>query len=182
MYAVPPDQPMILRLGLLCIICMLAVAGPSGAQEEPDFDEIEADDELTSIAAQVEAEDIDAGFLEDIRPRVVAIEAAASVCSTEATAARTRLEERFEPLKDVDGEIAGSEIMDQRADIRGELDEAISLQSRCQGVEDDAAALLARISERQSALSQQFLSSRTFSVISLVRGFPERAASWPSRL
>lgn len=182
MYAVPPDRPMILRLGLLCIICMLAVAVPSGAQEEPDFDEIEVDDELTSIATQVEAEDIDAGFLEDIRPRVVAIEAAASVCSTEATAARTRLEERFEPLKDVDGEIAGSEIMDQRADIRGELDEAISLQSRCQGVEDDAAALLARISERQSALSQQFLSSRTFSVISLVRGFPERAASWPSQL
>jgi small-conductance mechanosensitive channel/uncharacterized protein YndB with AHSA1/START domain len=173
---------MIFRLGLLCIICLLAAAGPSGAQEKPDFDEIEADDELTSIEAQVEADDIDASFLEDIRPRVVEIEAAASVCSSEATEARTRLEERFEPLKDVDPEIAGSEIMDQRADIRGELDEAISLQSRCQGVDDDATALLARISERQSALSQQFLSSRTFSVISLIKGFPERAASWPSQL
>ncbi len=173
---------MILRLGLLCMICMFAAAGPSNAQDEPDFDEIEANDELTSIEAQVETDDINAEFLEDIRPRVVQIEAAASVCSAEATEARTRLEERFEPLKDVDPEIAGSEIMDQRADIRGELDEAISLQSRCQGVEDDASALLTLISERLSALSQQFLSSRTFSVISLIQGFPERAASWPSQL
>ena len=180
--AVFSDRPMTYWLGLLCTLCMLAAAGPSGAQQEAGFDEFEADDVITSIAAQVETDDVDADYLENIRPQVIEIEAAASACAAEATGARTRLEERFEPLKDVDPEIAGSEIMDQRASIRGELDEAISLQSRCQGVEDDASALLTRISERQSALSQQFLSSRTFSVISLIQGFPERAASWPSQL
>lgn len=180
--AVLPDRPMVRWLGLLCTLCMLAAAGSSGAQEEASFDEIEADDVIASFDLQLEADDIDANFLEDIRPQVIEIEAAASACSAKATEARTRLEERFEPLKDVDPEIAGSEIMDQRANIRVELDEAISMQSRCQGVEDDASALLTRISDRQSTLSQQFLSSRTFSVISLIQDFPERAASWPSQL
>jgi len=161
---------------------MLLAPAWSSAQEPAAFDEIAAAAELSDIIEQLDVEAIDEEFLADARSRVVRFEAAATACAERATDSRTRLEERFKPLKDVDPEVAGMEIMDQRQDIRAALDESIAEQSRCEGVMDDAKALIARITDTQSKLSQQFLSSRTQSVIALVRDFPTRAAAWPAQV
>jgi small-conductance mechanosensitive channel/uncharacterized protein YndB with AHSA1/START domain len=152
------------------------------AQEPPAFDEIAAAAEIRDINEQLDIETVDEAFLNSIRPRIVDFEAEATACSERETEARTRLQQRFEPLREIDAEVAGMEIMDQRQEIRAALDEAIAAQSRCDGVKDEADLLAARITDIQNKLSQQFLSSRSQSIIALIREFPVRAATWPSQI
>jgi len=180
--AAQSDRQPVHAVILLCTALLLLAPAAASAQEPAAFDEIAAAAELSDIIEQLDVEAVDEEFLADARSRVIKFEAAAIACADHATDARIRLEERFEPLRDVDPEVAGMEIMDQRQEIRATLDESIAAQSRCEGVKDDARALAARITDAQSKLSQQFLSSRTQSVIVLVRDFPVRAAAWPSQV
>ena len=152
------------------------------AQETLSFDELAAADEIRDINEKLDVETIDEGFLTSARSRAVKLEAEAVACAELNSQELTRLELRFAPLKDIDPEVAGFAVMDQRQGIRAALDEAIAAQSRCKGVEDAAHALSARITDIQSKLSAQFLSNRTQSIVTLVREFPERAATWPTQI
>ena len=176
------NQHKVRQAGLILAAILIFTPLLSLAQEQPAFDEIAAAAEIRDINEQLDVETVDETFLASIRPRVVRFEAEATACAGRATEARVRLEQRYEPLKDVDAEVAGMEIMDQRQEIRAALDEAVAAQSRCEGVMDEAKLLAERITDIQNAISQQFLSSRSQSIIALVREFPARAATWPSQI
>jgi potassium efflux system protein len=171
------------RFSCLCIILLVtSVASLSVfAQDEKAFDPISIGAELDQLADQLEEEDVEPPFLAAARARVVAVDAAAAACRLEAMEEFARLEARFEPLKEVDAEVAPS-VMDQRNEIRQLLDDALARQTQCGTVKDYAADLLERITAKQTRLSQQFLSSRGPSVITLMQEMPSRVKTWPDRL
>ena len=167
-----------LGFALLCLVIL-----PAFAQEAKDgFNDIDAADELQDISLLLANDDVDADALNTARAAASRVESTATACADDAGVSRTRLEERFEPLRDLSPEEASTESLSQRQSIRASLDEAIATQARCQGIADDARALVSRISSRQNELSQQFLSSRADSVFSLLAGLPERASNWPSQI
>ncbi len=170
------------RNTFLCIF-LIAAFFPLTAQAQDDeaFDPISVGAELDQLAGQLEDEDVDPPFLAAARAQVVAIEAAADICQLEATAELARLEARFEPLKEVDAEVAPS-VMDQRNEIRQLLDGALARQTQCLTVKDFAGVLLERVTNKQTQLSQRYLSSRAQSIISLMRDIPSRVPTWPDRL
>ena len=149
-----------LSLGLL-----LTLALPAFAQEPLSFNDIEAADELQDISLLLANDDIDAESLNDWRDRTNRIEGAAATCAVNNGTARLRLEERFEPLRDIDLELASPEVRNQRHSTSNALEEAASRQALCEGLIDDARALVSRISARQNELSQQFLSARSRSIL-----------------
>jgi len=171
----------ILRVGLPGIACLL-LALPTAAQEPFGFDDIAAAAELEEITAQVQSEEVTNTILADARSRAVRLETGATGCAADATAARLRLEARFEPLRDIDSEIVEVDVFDQRQEIKTALDEAVARQARCTGIIDNARALGERITNTQNTLSQQFLSSRTQTVIGLAKGMPQRIPEWPARI
>ncbi len=167
---------------ILCIFLSAACLSLTvQAQEEEAFDPISVGAELDQLAGQLENEDVDPPFLAAARAQVVAIDAAADVCQVEATEEFARLEARYEPLKEVDAEVAPS-VMDQRNEIRQLLDVALARQTQCGTVKDFAGVLLERITNKQTQLSQRYLSSRSQSIISLMRDLPTRVQTWPDRL
>ena len=170
------------RNTFLCIF-LIAAFFPLTAQAQDDeaFDPISVGAELDQLAGQLEDEDVDPPFLAAARAQVVAIDAAADICQLEATEEFARLEARFEPLKEVDAEVAPS-VMDQRNEIRQLLDGALARQTQCLTVKDFAGVLLERVTNKQTQLSQRYLSSRAQSIISLMREIPSRLQTWPDRL
>ncbi len=164
------------------LLLLLVFSIPANAQEHSSFNDIESADELQDTSSLLANEEVDATALNDARVRVREIEAAALVCATENSAARARLEERFEPLKEIVPEEASADSLTQRQSISNSLDEAIAHQARCEGIVDDARALLTRIVDRQNELSSQFLSARSDSVFMLLEDFPGRIADWPQRM
>ena len=160
---------------------LLLIVLPALAQEDPSFNDIEAADELQDISSLLANEEVDAGALNEARSRTSKIVNAASACARENGATRTRLEARFEPLKELVVEEASAESLLQRQSIRASLDKAIARQARCEGLVDDAQALTSRISTRQNELSQQLLSARSGTAIDLARELPERVAEWPNQ-
>jgi potassium efflux system protein len=177
------DRHHVLRLPLFCIIFLFSSlpAALAVAQENKVFDPIAVGAQLHEISEQLGAEVVAPEFLAEARARVVALDAAAAACRQESRQERERLEARFEPLADISEDVAPA-VFDQRIEIRRLLDEAIDRQSRCNSVKDQTAALLARITETQNRLSQQFLSNRGKSVIILLQEFPDRASTWPARI
>lgn len=167
--------------GTSAALLTLLLSFSAHAQDEQAFNDIEAAVELQEFTLLIASEEIDVEGLTSVRSRVNEIQIDASACATESSASRTRLEERFVPLTDLDPE-ASQEMMDQRREVRGALDEAIAQQARCEGMLDEAQALLTDISDRQNQLSQQFLSRKSLSVIDLIKDFPSRAAEWPSKV
>jgi hypothetical protein len=167
---------------LLALGLALAFALPTFAQDQPAFNDIEAADELQDFSLLLANDDVDAEALNNARDRTNKIEGEAATCAAENSVARTRLEERFEPLRDIDLELASPEVRSQRQSTSNELEEAVSRQALCEGLIDDARALVSRISVRQNELSQQFLSARTQSILALAKGLPERIATWPGQL
>jgi hypothetical protein len=151
------------------------------AQGTDPFDPIAATGRLGDIQRQFDSDELSPAALGDLRTEIVAIEAAATACARSATDERARLEARFEPLRDIDADVAGT-VMDQRNEIRRLLDETIARQAECAGLQDQSDALIERISQMQTALSQQYLSNRVNSIIGAVRDFPRRAAAWPERI
>ncbi len=163
------------------LLLFFAMSGAS-AQEPAPFDDIEAADELQDIALAIGNDDIDAEGLNRARSRASKIEAAAVSCAASAGAARARLEERFEAFKDVDPDDASAESLSQRQGLRSSLDDAIATQAQCDGIAYDARTIVSRISGRQNELSQQFLSSRTQSVVAMARELPQRMRFWPAQI
>jgi potassium efflux system protein len=161
-------------------LALLLFALPTLAQEPPSFNDIEAADALQSISSLLANEEVNAEALNEARSRTNAIANAASVCAQENSTTRARLEERFEPLREIVAEEASAESLIQRQSISTSLDEAIARQSQCEGLLDDARSLTSRISLRQNELSQQFLSARVGTVFDLAMELPERLAQWPS--
>jgi small-conductance mechanosensitive channel len=167
----------------LCILSIVIYLSctPAQGQDANLFDPISIGAELDQLAGQLEDEEVEPPFLTAARSKVVAIDSAAETCQLEATEERARLEARFEPLKEVDADVAPA-VFDQRNEIRQLLDDTIARQTQCNSVKDYAAALLDRITNRQTELSQQYLSSRGRSIISLTGGMPSRVQTWPARL
>ena len=154
----------------------------SAAQEPFGFDEIAASDEIESIKAGLDGEDVNSEFLTSASSLVIRIETSAASCVTAASAERNRLSDRFAPLEEITGDDVPQEFIDQRDEIRASLDEVIAAESRCISIVDEANKLQTRISARQSQLSQQFLTNRSQNVVNLVSEFPTRAATWPAKL
>lgn len=170
-----------IRFGLFAIAC-LVIALPAEAQEPVGFDDIAAAAELEQIAARIQGEDVTNSILTDARTRTVKLETGATACAAEATSARARLETRFEQLRDIDSELVGAEVWDQRQEIKTALDEVTARQARCTGIIDRSHELGDRITSTQNTLSQQFLSSRTQTIVGLVRNLPQQVSSWPDHI
>ncbi len=167
--------------GLPVALFFLFAWAASAAQDPFGFDDLTANEELTSIGQSLNDGDVDSAFLTSASARIVGIQTSAASCVTAAGAERTRLEQRFAPLSEV-GDDVPQEFIDQRAIVRAELDEAIAAESRCKTAVDAASKLQIRISERQTELSQEFLSSRSQNIVTLILEFPSRAATWPAKL
>ena len=169
------------RHTFLCTFIIAACFSPAAqAQDEGGFDPISVGAELDQLASQLEDEDVEPPFLAAARAQVIAIDAAADACRLEATGESERLEARFEPLRDVEGDVAPA-VMDQRNEIRQLLDDALARQTHCGTVKDYAGSLLERITNKQTQLSQRYLSSRSQSIISLILDIPARVPTWPAR-
>jgi potassium efflux system protein len=162
-------------------ILLLLIALPAFAQGDLSFKDIEAADELQDISSLLANEEVDAEALNKARSRTNKIINEASACAEENSTTRARLEERYEPLREIVLEEASAESLAQRQSISTALDEAIARQARCGGLVDEAQSLISKISLRQNELSQQFLSARTGTAIDLARELPGRIVQWPSQ-
>ena len=173
----------VLQLPIYCVIFGLLSfpAALSLAQEADLFDPIAVGAQLDEVSERLGAEDVAPEFLTEARATIVVLDAAATACRQESTEERQRLEARFEPLADIDDDVAPA-VFDQRVEIRRLLDEAIDRQTRCSSVKDYTEALLARIAETQNQLSQQYLSNRSNTVIVLLREMPARLTAWPGQI
>jgi small-conductance mechanosensitive channel len=176
-------QRLFARNSFLCISLILSIfiSLPAPAQDERVFDPISIGAELDQLANQLEDEEVEPPFLAVARARVVAVDATADACQLEATTEFERLQARFEPLKEIDADVAPA-VMDQRNEIRQLLDDALARQTQCATVKDYAGVLLERITNKQTQLSQQFLSSRGPSLITMLREMPARVKTWPARI
>lgn len=162
---------------LIRLLALLFLTLPALAQEQTPFSEIESADALQNISSLIDNDDVDSAALNVARDRVRKIESEAISCAAENSAARARLEKRFEPLKEIDAEESSADSIAQRQSIINSLDEAIAGQARCEGIIDDARALLSAIASRQNELSQRFLSARSKSVMDLMRDYPAHFAA-----
>lgn len=162
-------------------LLLILAASVGLGQQSGLFDPFAAESELDQLGRHIEADDADSAFLNTARNRAVDIAARADACNIEATAERRRLETRYEPLKEIDAEVPPT-VMSQRMEIRELLDEAITRQTQCGTVKDAADALIERIFERQSSISQQFLFHRVESVLGMLRTMPERLSALPARM
>ena len=163
------------------VALLLLVTLPAIGQEPANhFNDIDAADELQDISLLLANDEVEADALNTARTATSRIENSATACADEAGANRLRLEERYEPLRELSPDDASPESLAQQQTIRASLDIAIATQARCQGIADDARTILSRISARQNELSQQFLSSRTDSIVTVLSGLPEQASAWPS--
>ncbi len=167
--------------GLSLALFFLFAWAASAAQEPFGFDELAASEEIESIRTGLDGEDVDSEFLANASSRIVGLETRATSCVAAAGSERARLEQRYEPLIEITDDVP-PELMDQRIVVRASLDKVIAAQSRCAGIVDEAKKLQDRITTRQNELSQEFLSSRSHNVITLVLDFPTRAAAWPAML
>ena len=98
---------------IFAALLILLAPWPSQAQEQSSFDEIAAAADLLDIDESIDIEAVDEGFLAEARSHAVKFGADAALCAETATEERVRLEDRFEPLKDIDAEVAGMQTMDQ---------------------------------------------------------------------
>ena len=165
---------------LLCITLTL-LASAAMSQDENAFDPIAAGSALNDLALQLDSAPDDADMLSGTRSAAAQIAADASACRVQWTDERGRLEERYAPLEEVTGDVSPA-VFDQRLEIRQLLDDAIARQTACAGIEDDAAALIERVTSIQNRIAQQYLSYRGESLFSAARQFPSRAQELPDQL
>ncbi|MEX0707727.1 MAG: mechanosensitive ion channel domain-containing protein [Woeseia sp.] len=157
------------------------LATDANAQQPAPFDPIAAGIELDDLSNKIAAEAFEPGFLDEARSRAVAIAARAEQCYRQATADRERLVIRYEPLRDIDAEVPPA-VMDQRIEVRALLDRAITRQTQCQAVKDQADALAAEATDTQARISQQFLFHRVASPLGQLQQLPQQLATMPPRL
>ena len=170
------------RCHRLILVCGLLLFSPGGqAQDIEEFDPALAATLLSDIRFQLDNQELDQQALARLRSEIVSIEAAAASCAATATEERARLEARFAPLREVDAdEITGTDF-DQRVDIQSRLNETIAVQTECFGLREDGDILIEQISQRQTALSQRFLSNRVNSIVGAIQVFPQQIAAWPAQ-
>jgi small-conductance mechanosensitive channel/uncharacterized protein YndB with AHSA1/START domain len=168
---IPTVRQVVPEFGLLGLACLF-LAGTAEAQESAGFDDIAAAAELSEIAELIGRDDLSNDVLAEARAVTVRLETSGAACVSESTEQRERLEARFEPLKDIDSQVAGAGVWDQRQEIQAELEAVIARQARCIGVVDHARELGQRITTTQNALSQMFLSSRTYTIFGVIKEFP----------
>lgn len=164
----------------LLITCLL-IRHPAFAQEATDFDPIIVDAQLDRISEQISIDSIDSISLAVARAETLELQAQATNCQDETTDERERLEVRFQPLEDIDEDVAPS-VFDQRIEIQQLLNETITLQTQCSSIRDYADTLLEQIADRQNHLSQQFLSNRGKSMFTSIAELPQRIRSWPANI
>ena len=166
------------------IFAFILVACPAYSQDDTSFNDFEASEELEELTLLLSNEDIDSDALNAARLRANSIESRAASCASESRDAGVRLEEQFDPLREIEVEGAATESRPQRQyqEIRDALDEAAARQSMCEGLVQEAQDLAVKISARQNQLSQQILSHRTESALALIDGLPERAVEWPAKI
>ncbi|MGB5354320.1 MAG: mechanosensitive ion channel domain-containing protein [Woeseia sp.] len=161
---------------------LLSGNGQLNAQQRTgEFDPITASTEIDGFVSRLDSNDIDTSFLDAARARAVTIAARATTCNLDATEARERLQARFDPLANIAATVEGS-VFDQRTAILNQLNAAIERQTRCAGLRDDASALVDRITETQTGLSQRFLFNRSDSMFGMARSLPDRVSLWPRNL
>ena len=102
---------------------LFSSVSPVIAQNNNEFNPIAANAELDLLKNQITDNNVKASFLNIARTQALDILAEANVCLERSSVERERLELRFEPLKDIDADIAPA-IFDQRNAIRTLLDEA----------------------------------------------------------
>ena len=169
-------------LTVLAGVLSLLLASSAWAQGSRGFDDIDAVGELEEIAAKIETEDVTNAILAEARSDTVRIETGAAECYANSTSERARLEKRLEPLEGIDSELVGADIWDQYQALKTSIDGVKARQARCAGLADSARALSARITSISNTLSQQFLSSRTQTVVGLVKDLPKRMPEWPRQV
>ncbi len=170
----------IARFALLCTTLTLISLG-TRAQEEDTFDPIAAGSALNDLALQLDAAPEDNDVLSATRSAAAQIAADASACRAQWTEERERLEERFAPLAEVTGDVAPA-VFDQRLEVRQLLDDAIARQTACAGIEDDAGALIERVTSIQNRIAQQYLSYRGESLLTAALDLPARVRALPAQL
>ncbi len=173
-----------LRVPFLCIsVACLSISGLASAQESADFDPFVAGAEIAELRDRIEGDTPDSDILASVRARAGQIAVAGAACAAQWSDERTRLEGRLERLTQAftENDVPAA-VFDQRNEVQGLLDRSIAQQTACAGVEDDASALIARISEIQNQQAQQFLSYRGNTIISALKGLPERIRSWPQQV
>jgi small-conductance mechanosensitive channel/uncharacterized protein YndB with AHSA1/START domain len=169
---IPTGRQICCWFGLVCITASL-VAHPALAQDAPGFDDIAAASELEEIARRIQSEDITNDILVEARASTLRLETGGAACVSDATAQRQRLEARFQAFKDIDSQLVGAEVWDQRQEVQAELEATIARQARCVGIVDHARELGSRITTTQAALSQMFLSSRSHTVVGVIKLLPQ---------
>lgn len=165
----------------LLLVIALCLPAPALAQAPAEFEPFAAETELDELGRELDAGETDTSSLNTARNRASTIASRAKTCVTEATAARQRLETRYEPLKDVDPEVPPN-VLSQRREIRDLLDTAITRQTQCGAVVDEAEALVERITATQTRLSQQFLFHRVEPAPAMLRQLPARVAALPAKV
>ena len=175
----PPSSSRIRILATLLLSACMAL--PIGAQDVDTFDPFDVSEKFRDIKTAISGEDVDSKSLNEARTMVSAEKMRADACEVQATTDRTRIETRFEPLKSIDSDV-DTAVFEQYLELKENLDAAIRLQTQCAALGDIADQLIAEISNRQTAISQQFLSNRDDSIISAMRALPTRLASIPQDL
>ena len=165
---------------LAVALLWLALPLTSVAQQVDAYDPVAAEATLAEIELKVSAEDVDSAFLTQSRAAVIAEQARADACHAIASEERSRLEARFEPLEGIDADV-DTAVFEQYLAIKRQLDESISEQTQCDAVSAHAQILLARISTAQTAISQQFLSSRSETILGAIVQLPKRIAALPEK-
>ena len=150
---------------------LFSSVSPVIAQNNNEFNPIAANAELDLLKNQITDNNVKASFLNIARTQALDILAEANVCLERSSVERERLELRFEPLKDIDADVAPA-IFDQRNAIRTLLDEATARQISCAGARDEAIAIVELISNLQEELSEQYLSYHSKNLIEEALGFP----------
>ena len=181
--ALPTDRRRLSGPLSLCltVLSFCVSAGMVAAQDVVVFDPIVARTELQNANTILEDADLESAGLTEARGIAVGIESQAMQCATEATDERVRLEARFLPLRDIEGDVSPT-IFDQRNEIRDLLDQTIERETLCSGLRDDAQSMIAAISLRQTQLSQQYLTSRGNSILGAIRQLPADIRALPGQI
>lgn len=171
------------RAGIVGIVGLagLLVSAAALAQSSDRFDPFFADEQISTLREQIAAGEPGTELLATVRARAAQIEADAANCAAQWTEERTRLEARLERLTVEFTDDVPAAVFDQRNDVQNLLNQSITRQTACAGVQDDASALIARIAEIQDQRAEQFLSFRGNSIITVLRELPERIRTWPAQ-
>lgn len=169
-----------LALGLVPLL-FFAFSPPASAQEDAEFNPLAAERELEALAERLDAEEVDAAFLNETRTRAAEVQDLSEACVERTRPQVERLEEQRDIFKDATPDI-DPENWEQRLQIQTELTAARARLSYCTESLRLADNLLQNAIETQAELSARYLWQRGRTVVGLVGSLPETVRQWPQRL